>query len=211
MKKFTLITLLFTGMVLSLSAQTDKGKWLVGASIGVYSDTEQANPNADKVKTSEMYFQPSISYFISDDLAVGLLFASGSYKMQTASTVDEKSSSMLVAPSLRYYMPIGGNHFKFFGQLLVPFGTDKTTVASGADVDVKTQLMGVNLMPGFAFFPSSKISIEMSLGSIGFQTTKTGDAKSTNINVSMLGQEVYSDGFTGLGYPTIGFKLHLGK
>jgi hypothetical protein len=83
----------------------------------------------------------------------------------------------------------------------------------GAAVDKKTQTMGVNLIPGFAFFPSQKISIELNVGSIYFQTAKTGDKKSTTMGVSMLGEDLYanSDSFNQYNPVTIGIKFHLGK
>jgi len=197
--------------MMAMNSPTQQGKWLVGANIG-FSSFKDETAGVEGVKNNTLLFQPAISYFIKDDLALGLVLGLGSNKQQVAGVDNEKSSGLSVAPSLRYYMPIG-NRVKFYGQLLVPIGSEKTTLSGGAAVDVKTQTMGVNLIPGFAFFPSPKISIELNLGSIYFQTSKTGDEKETFMGVSMLGEDLYSNSYTFYNYNTssIGIKFHLGK
>jgi long-subunit fatty acid transport protein len=159
-----------------------------------------------------MTFQPAISYFIKDNLALGLVVGLASSKSQVAGVDDSKKTGLAVAPSVRYYMPIS-NRFKFYGQLLVPIGSEKTIVDQGATVDVKAQTMGVNLIPGFAFFPSQKISVELNVGSIYFQTAKSGDEKTTISGVSFLGEDLYYESatFNAFSKASIGIKFHLGK
>jgi len=197
--------------MMAMNSPTQQGKWLVGASIGFNSGKDET-AGVEGVKNNILLFQPAVSYFIKDDLAVGLVLGLASYKQQVAGVDNEKSSGLSIAPSVRYYMPIG-NRVKFYGQLLVPIGSEKTTLLGGAAVDVETQTMGVNLIPGFAFFPSSKISLELNLGSIYFQSAKTGDEKETNMGVSMLGEDLYqsSANFGSYNPATIGIKFHLGK
>ena len=197
--------------MMAMNSPTQQGKWLVGANIGFNSFKAEV-AGVEGVDTKLLLFQPAVSYFIKDDLAVGLVLGLASYKQQVAGVDDEKISGLSIAPSVRYYMPIG-NRVKFYGQLLVPIGSEKTTLAGGAAVDVKTQTMGVNLIPGFAFFPSQKISLELNLGSIYFQTAKTGDEKNTYMGVSMLGEDLYqSSANLGSYNPAIiGIKFHLGK
>jgi hypothetical protein len=195
----------------AMNSPTQQGKWLVGANIGFNSfKTEVAG--VEGPKTNTLLFQPAVSYFIKDDLAIGLVLGIGSKKRQLAGVDDLKISGLSIAPSVRYYMPIG-NRVKFYGQLLVPIGSEKTTLDGGVALDVKTQTMGVNLIPGFAFFPSQKISLELNLGSIYFQTAKTGDEKNTYMGVSMLGEDLYanSESFNLYNPVTIGIKFHLGK
>ncbi len=208
MKKLLLFAFVLTATAFTASAQTEKGKWLVGASIGVWSQSDDIPGQTYKEKESSMSFQPSVSYFINDDMAIGLLLGIGGYKYSEDVALD-KSSSMYVAPSFRYYLPIS-ERFKFFGQLLIPIGTNKTTLFNGNSADFKTQVVGVNIMPAFAFFPSKKVSIEMGLGSLYFYTSKTGDVKTNTFGLNMLGSEI-DRGEVDLGSPTIGFKLHLGK
>jgi outer membrane protein len=197
--------------MMTMNSPTQQGKWLVGANIGFNSYTGEV-AGVEGPKTNTLLFQPAVSYFIKDDLAIGLVVGLASYKQQLAGVDNEKSSGLSIAPSVRYYMPIG-NRVKFYGQLLVPIGSEKTTLLGGAAVDVKTQTWGVNLIPGFAFFPSQKISLELNLGSIYFQSAKTGDEKETNMGVSMLGEDLYarSSNFFDNNRTSIGIKFHLGK
>ncbi|MCX6166499.1 MAG: outer membrane beta-barrel protein [Sphingobacteriales bacterium] len=197
--------------MMTMNSPTQKGKWLVGANIGFNSFKGEV-AGVEEQKSNNLLVQPAVSYFIKDDLAVGLVLGVGSRNRQLAGVDDQKISSLSVAPSVRYYMPIG-NRVKFYGQLLVPIGSEKVTLDAGVAVDVKTQTMGVNLIPGFAFFPSQKISIELNLGSIYFQSAKTGDEKLTNMGINMLGEDIYSksDNFNNYNPATIGIKFHLGK
>lgn len=194
-----------------MSGPTSQGKWLVGASFGAGSSKTD---NAGAInKNSYLTFQPAVSYFIQDDLALGVVLGVGSWKTTIASVDDLKMSTLFVAPSVRYYMPIT-ERFKFFGLLLVPIGSEKQTLLNGAAVDLKTQVMGVELIPGFAFFPSRKISIEMNLGALSFQTQKTGDVKTNILGVSMLGENIFpgsSTFSTGASAAILGVKFHLGK
>ena len=197
--------------MMAMNSPTQQGKWLVGANIGISSYKDET-AGVEGAKGNFLVFQPAVSYFIKDDLAVGLVLGIGSSKEQQAGVDDYKESGLSVAPSVRYYMPIG-NRVKFYGQLLVPIGSEKTTLNNGVAVDVKTQTMGVNLIPGFAFFPSPKISLELNVGSIFFQTSKTGDYKQTTMGVSMLGQDLYStsNNFNFYNPVSMGIKFHLGK
>jgi long-subunit fatty acid transport protein len=197
--------------MMAMNSPTQQGKWLVGANIG-FNSSKDETAGVEGFKTNDLLFQPAVSYFIKDDLAVGFVVGLASHKQQVAGVDNEKSSGLSIAPSVRYYMPIG-NRVKFYGQLLVPIGSEKTTLDGGAAVDSKTQTMGINLIPGFAFFPSQKISIELNVGSIYFQTAKTGDEKETDMGVSMLGEDLFwsSPSFSTFNPATIGIKFHLGK
>ncbi|MFM6953753.1 MAG: hypothetical protein ACKOWL_02085 [Sphingobacteriaceae bacterium] len=197
--------------MMSMDGPTQKGKWLVGANLGIFS-YKHDDAAGTAYKTSTMVFQPAVSYFIQDNLALGLVLGIGSSKDISGGLDYGKSSGLSIAPSVRYYMPIS-NRFKFFGQLLVPIGSEKTTLDQGAVVDVKTQTMGVNLIPGFAFFPSQKISFELNAGSIYLQTFKTGADKYTYSGVTFLGENLFSgdNSFNFNAVPTIGIKFHLGK
>src|SRR3546814_13506607 len=69
------------------------------------------------------------------------------------------------APFARLYK--GDGNFKFFGQLSVPMGWG-TSKADGDKV-ANTQRYGVELAPGFAFFPTEKIGIEFSVRGLYYQ------------------------------------------
>ncbi len=181
---------------------TTKGKWLVGPSISIISTSQDDGTNV--FKTSSFGFQPEVGYFIKDQLSIGLGIGLGTNQTKEDGTAVEKHSSLFVAPTLRYYLSVSPK-FHFLGKLQVPFGTLKTTLSGGVDVDVKSTSLGVNAIPAFAFFPSSKISIEMSLGNLYFKSKKLGDNNDNSFGFAFLDQTTYE------GMPSFGVKWHLGK
>lgn len=195
-----------TPIALMPDSPTAKGKWLAGVSFGVNSSSSNVLGQSYKSKQNSMLFQPGLSYFIKDNLAVGLVLGFTSYKDES-DMVDEKSSGMFIAPSLRYYLPIT-NHFMLFGQLQIPVGASKTSINNGNVVDEKVQTFGVNISPSFAFFPTKKISIEMNLGTIFFQSKKYENSKSNDLGVAVFGGHILGDDFL-FSFPALGFSFHL--
>ncbi len=192
-----------------MGGPTSKGKWLLGASAGLFSQKEDNAGTIDKISSYSIL--PGVSYFIEDDLALGLMLGLGGSKLTSAGVAEDQSSMMLVAPTARYYVPIA-DRFKFYGNLSVPIGSRHTTLSAGNDVDVKMQVFGVEVRPGFAFFPSKKISVDLNFGSIYFLSEKVNDFKTTTIGVNLLGNDLAVDpdflAFTG---PQLGLKFHLGN
>ena len=192
-------------MDMSMGGPTSKGKWLVGPSLGFASSSEDDGNNT--VKTSTMSIQPELGYFIADDLSIGLSLAFGAEQIRVDGTASDKQSWMFVAPTLRYYLPIASK-FHFLGKLQVPIGSYKTTLDAGVDVDEKTTGFGVQAIPAFAFFPSNKIAIELSFGSLYFSSTKFGGTTQNDFGLAVLSDNDFR--FSN-GAPTLGVKWHFGK
>ncbi len=190
---------------MDMSSPTAKGKWLIGPALSISSDSD--DDGTTTTKETKMGFQSEIGYFISDDLSVGLGLAFGMQKSKVDGVDDNKASVLFVLPTLRYYMPITSK-FKFLGKLQVPVGSIKNTLQNGNAIDVKTTNFGVQVIPAFAFFPSNKISIEMTLGSLYFDSSKTGEVKTTSLGLDILNDNDHTAFITG---PTLGVKWHLGK
>ena len=225
MKKVVLSAVILTAVLMSATAQTKKampvktaqissmdmgsptakGKWLIGPALSISSDSD--DDGTTTTKQTKMGFQPEIGYFISDDLSVGLSFAVGSEQAKLDGDATDKTSSFLIAPTLRYYLPISPK-FQFLGKLQVPFGSVKTTLFEGNEVNVKSTLFGVQATPAFAFFPSNKISIEMAFGSLSFASLKADGITSSSFGLDLLNNDDLTGFITG---PTLGVKWHLGK
>jgi hypothetical protein len=190
---------------MDMSSPTAKGKWLVGPSFG-FNSTSYDDGNAT-IKQSYMDFQPEIGYFINDNISLGLSLALGADQVRVDGTATDKSSTFFVAPTLRYYLPISSK-FQFLGKLQVPVGANKTTLDSGVDVDEKSTQFGVQAIPAFVFFPSNKIAIEMTFGSLHFNSRKEGGVTENNFGLSILSDNNFD---YSLGAPSLGIKWHLGK
>lgn len=195
MKKLLLFAIVFTATAFTASAQTEKGKWLVGGGFTFASETDTDPNDIYKTKIKLFDFTPGASYFIMDDLALGLLiqFHSANYNENNE---PNKTTGFFVAPSLKYYLPIA-EWFKFFGELQIPVGSSKFEPFGG--VVQKSQIVEARLIPGFAFFPSKKISLEFGIGKMYYRTTKSGDIK-LNIFALEMAEDL-----------NVGLKFHLGK
>lgn len=197
MKKILLFTFVFAATIFTASAQTEKGKWLVGTSMEL-STYKSTDPN-EVYPSKEKYiqFNPEVGYFIKDNLALGLLMEIQNAKYQDINNDVFEYNSFLIGPSAKYYLPLA-KHFNFYSSLSIPFGSNirKDTGLS----DVKTQIARIELNPGFAFFPTNNIGIEFGLGRLRFESTKTGEEKTNAFTFGVLGNHM-----------SLGVKLHLGK
>lgn len=195
MKKLLLFAFVFVATAFTASAQTEKGKWLVGAGFEFGSQTIDDPNETYKTKAKLFDFSPGASYFIMDDLALGFFvqFHNTSYNPNNELS---KTTGFLAGPTMRYYLPIA-ERFKFFGELQIPIGSVKFEPFGGAEQ--KKQSVEARIIPGFAFFPSKKVSLEFGLGIMYFRTSKSGDIKDNEFGIAMV-QDV-----------NVGFKFHLGQ
>ncbi|WP_316810788.1 outer membrane beta-barrel protein [Pedobacter heparinus] len=168
MKKLLLSLVAVAGLAFSTQAQTEKGKFILGGSVGLNSTKVDGADKAD----FRFNVVPSAGYFVSDNFAVG---TGVGYNYNKQVSEGSLVQSFEVAPFGRYYVGLS-DQFKFFGQLSVPmnFGNvkdvDETTGDVGDKLGTTTQI-GVKLSPGFAFFPTKRIGIEVSVDGLGYQNT----------------------------------------
>src|SRR5690606_21565761 len=165
MKKLLLTLSAAVAVTFAANAQTEKGKIILGGSVSYdYSKVKDADAEAHALG-----ILPSVGFFVSDNFAIGTGIGYA-YEENTATTdifEGNKLSAFSVAPFARLYK--GDGDFKFFGQLSVPmaWGTAK---ADDADLG-NTASYGVQLAPGFAYFPTSRIGIELSVRGLYYENT----------------------------------------
>jgi hypothetical protein len=201
MKKLLLSLVAVSALAFSTQAQTEKGKIMVGGNLEFNSITSDAD--GAKANTS-FAVVPSAGYFVSDNFAIG---TGVGYEYSKVIDNAEKQA-FVVSPFGRYYANLSES-FKFFGQLAVPlkFGTTKDVDASG-DVGEKignSTSIGVALSPGFAFFPTPKVGIELSLNGLAYENFRQDDADGTNIKGQ--GYDAFSFG-TNFFAPRLGVQFH---
>ncbi|MGE6220560.1 outer membrane beta-barrel protein [Nubsella zeaxanthinifaciens] len=181
MKKLLLSLVAVAAITFGANAQTEKGKIILGGNVGFNSTKVDGAAKAD-VNFSVV---PSVGFFVGNNFAVG---TGVGYNYNKSVSTRNQNEAFEVAPFGRYYVNLT-DQFKFFGQLSVPlaFGTVKdvnTTGDTGAKLGTTTSI-GVNVAPGFAFFPNKKVGIEFSVNGLGYEnfTTKaenTGAKVKTN-------------------------------
>ncbi|ADY53219.1 hypothetical protein Pedsa_2677 [Pseudopedobacter saltans DSM 12145] len=199
MKKLILSIAVLSGLAFTTQAQTEKGNVILGGSVGFNTS------KAEGASKSDVNFNivPSVGYFLNDNFAIG---TGVGYQYDKSVSTKRQNEAFVVAPFGRYYVGLS-NQFKFYGQLSVPmeFGTDKSidnNGDTGAKIGTTTDI-GVNLAPGFAFYPTKRIGIELSVKGLGYEHTQFKDeatgAKAKN-NAFGLNADTFA--------PRIGVQFH---
>ncbi len=90
----------------TLSAQTNKGSFLIGGDASYTSSKNTVMGN--ETKQTQISINPTVGYFIIDNLVLGAsLPLSFSQSRSSGFQSDSKSSSITLGPLARYYVPIG--------------------------------------------------------------------------------------------------------
>lgn len=168
MKKLLLSIVAVAAFAFTTQAQTEKGTWMLGGNVG-FNSTKVSGAKKSDVSFSVV---PSVGYFVSNNFAIG---TGVGYKYDKAVSDKNLTQSFEVAPFGRYYVGLS-DQFKFFGQLSVPmsFGNLKALDADGnkgAKLGTSTNI-GVTVAPGFAFFPTKHIGIEVSVNGLEYAHTQ---------------------------------------
>ena len=179
MKKLFLTLSAAIAVTFAANAQTEKGKTILGGNVS-YDYTKVKDADAEG---HSLNIQPTVGFFVADNFAVGTGIGYG-YEENTglaaAFAGANKVGAFTVSPFARWYK--GDGDFKFFGQLSVPmaWGTAKQDDTKLGN----TESYGVAVSPGFAYFPTSKIGIELSVRGLYYQNTtlkpESGEKTSTN-------------------------------
>lgn len=162
MKKLFLTLSAAVALTFVANAQTEKGKTILGGNVSYdYSNIKDVDGNIQSFS-----ILPSVGVFVSDNVAVGLGIGY-TWNQDDDGTDKVKLGAFTAAPYARLYK--GDGDFKFFGQLSVPmaWGNSKAN-------DTKlgsSEQYGVELAPGFAYFPTDKIGIEFSVRGLYYQNT----------------------------------------
>lgn len=181
MKKLLLSLVAVAAFAVSSQAQTEKGKVMVGGNIGF------STSKVDGANKSDFNFRaiPSVGYFVSDNIAIG---TGVGYAYDKSVSTRNLNQAFEVAPFGRYYVGLS-DQFKFFGQLSVPmaFGNNKAVDVEGntGDKTASTTSIGAYVSPGFAFFPTKRVGIEVSVNGLGYNNYQvknelTGNKVKTN-------------------------------
>jgi Outer membrane protein beta-barrel domain len=199
MKKVLLSLVAVAALTFGAKAQTEKGKIILGGNVGISSSKTDGAPKSD----FSFSVVPNVGYFVGNNIAIG---TGVGYTYDKSVSTHEQNEAFVVAPFGRYYVNLS-DQFKFFGHLAVPmaFGTEKI-VNNNGDTGAKvasTTLIGVNLAPGFAFFPTKKVGIEFSVNGLSY-ANYTAKAEATGIKTKTNGFGLSANTFA----PKLGVQFH---
>jgi opacity protein-like surface antigen len=169
MKSIVTLALLFA-LFSNVTAQTEKGKFLLGGSSNftatfLKSQTETESYESDPVSVDTISFNPQIGYFIANGLAIGSMCL---FLIQPGRTDGDtfKTSSWLAGPFVRTYF--GGQNIKPFIQGSLGFGKSKRDFNYEhiylPDDITRFDLFGYELGGGTSFFITQHVAFEMAVG-----------------------------------------------
>lgn len=136
-------------------------------------------------KENAFQIAPKAGYFVSDNIAVGLMVAYQSNKVDFGSA-DATNDGFGVGAFGRYYFT-PASKFSLFGELGVNYMGYNNEYVVDTDgtyypADYKSKVFGAQLGAGMNYFVSSNFSIEAGVGVLGFSTDDNGGngAEKTN-------------------------------
>lgn len=215
MKKQLLTLVAVCAITIGANAQTEKGDNLIGGSLSI-SSSKTESPNYEK---RNFYgINPSYAHFFSKNLAIGLI-AGASYSKNLNNNYDSyynittirtsKQKSFSVGPVVRYYIDII-DKLKAFGQFSGTIGFVKTNeIYSGPynynlTPNAKFTQYNASLRPGFAFFPTKKLGIELGFSLLSYNKIDYDGQSPSN---TWYEAEAFDFGFN-TSNPFLGFNFH---
>lgn len=173
---------LLLGMLLlvsaALSAQTMQGQWMVGGDAG-FNSTTPVHDGTSGDATTTISINPTLGYFVIDNLAVGLNLG--------FTTVTDQGSQFVVGPLVRYYFVNLGESAKLFGQ--GRFNFVSTSPDQGDSVSGTQWGIGV----GLAWFLNPHVALEGILEYSSTTPNSDFDIKSNNIGFN-IGFQIHLGG-----------------
>ncbi|MBB6611716.1 hypothetical protein H7F15_11760 [Pontibacter sp. Tf4] len=216
MKKLFIVAVLGL-LCTSAFAQTLQGTKAVSGSfsVGMYANNQRSNNMAPSDYSHRfLRIEPSIGYFLKDNLEAGASLGFETNRTKSVQdggfsdfTEDSRTRGYSFSPYLKKYFSLTD---KFALSARVEAGVDmrktKTEFSSDYTVSTESDTKGyfAGISPGLTFFPTEKIGISTSFGSLGYSnsTTESGSFKSTS-------------GFFGLNLSSstlsFGFSYHFSR
>lgn len=182
MKKLFLSLIAMIAMTVAVNAQVEQGSFTVGGNVGFNTFSSDADNSDDA--TSSFFIVPDVSYFVSDNIALGLGVGYENYSVKVDDDNKANAGIFRIEPYGRYYKSFGGSDkFYFFGELRVNlgFGSSKVTALGTENDGPSFTTIGAALSPNFAFFPSEKFAIEFGFQGITFETSSAKDGNDEDL------------------------------
>ncbi|MCB2410451.1 outer membrane beta-barrel protein [Hymenobacter lucidus] len=225
-------------------AQIAPGTILLGGTMRYSAQSREGTlANTDQTvklaQTNQFTISPTVGYFLSENLAVGLnlsyshlkttdyqyivavpVSGSGLGSVIKNGRIESKGPSFSVGPVARYYAFVG-EKAAFFGQLGAGFWGDRTEskpedVLVGSPSSARSTGSGyyAQLAPGFVFFPTPKFGLEVSLQGLMYQRGESKTEITSSIQPKPVSQESTNSSFAaglGLSNLQIGAAFYLGR
>lgn len=208
MKKIIIVIALVCLCNTIVQAQISKGSVLLGGGLSV--ESVQAEYDGEELGSeSSLSFGPSIGYFVSDGIAVGLNLSIVNQRSSEDDfdfgTYEVETSAIGIGPFIRFYKASSNENFAFFAQGSLSFISGSTKESYDGDSD-KAKLKGLDvaISPGFAYFFNERWSAELLFRGIAY-TSLTPDKRNDELKLTTI--TIGLDSLT----PTLGLRVYLGQ
>lgn len=142
----------------------------LGGNVSFSHSTQQEETSASKTTSTEFQLNPSIGYYFQDNVVFGIGLGIGSSKSDFS-----KSTSFFPSIFNRYYFNLT-EEFKFYLHTRTGIQWSKYEPDFGANE--KTTYFVLGTSPGISYAITPKMSLGVSVGSLGFTSSKTIDSES---------------------------------
>ena len=142
-----------------------KGDVFVSGALTFGSDSKISN-----YKQDNFVFAPSVGYFVTDNIALGVNLNLGSGSVQATSSSGTNKTSTFAAGLAGRYFFTPASQFTLFTELGVALGSIKSTPAIGNVTKVNS--FGVALTPGLNYFVSKNFSLETKIAVLSYVSAK---------------------------------------
>ncbi|HYF67041.1 MAG TPA: outer membrane beta-barrel protein [Ohtaekwangia sp.] len=208
MKKLLIVSVIACCVFGKVHAQISQGAFLLGGGIS-HESTKMEFDGEEIGDELSFSFGPSLGYFVTDGIAVGLNLSIVNEKAREDDfdfgPYEVTSSAIGIGPFVRLYKASSNENFAFFaqGSISYIFGDQKETFDGDSD---KTKFNGLDvaISPGFAYFFNERWSAEFLFRGIAYTSltpdTEMDDFKQTTITI----------GLDSLS-PTLGLRVYFGQ
>jgi len=197
-KSFSIVLLCATASIAHAQSPIKAGTVALGGSINYSHNSDEVSSNtgyrngsySSSYSNNILSLSPEASYFVSDNLSVGL---SLNYSIQEISfssspnsggTSYRDATSFRVGPFVRYYKMLT-DQFGFTGTLGAGYEHDKQPAQTSNSVALKSNGFYAALTPGVIFLPIPKLGIGASIGGLGYTRLNVEpETSATNTNSS---------------------------
>ncbi len=145
----------------NIYGQTEKGKWLVGNSIGLmsigYASTSFSVANISLASSSEAFrigFSPNVGYFILDNMSISIR-GNYSYQSYAPRGVGLKVKSVMIGPRINYFIKLNSKLSLYF----TASGLFGSNIVYVQNIEQKGGIQSYIFSTGLAYFLSDNVSI----------------------------------------------------
>lgn len=185
-------------------AQGTIGMKYVGGSIGFNTQKASSSQLANSQKESGFYFNPSLGWFIKNNLVGGIEFyINNSHSESGNPATSTKRNSLGFGVFGRNYQNLGKGFFLFAHHNLT-YSTDRYdyTVSGTSQSKSSGYSLQTNLYPGLSYAIKKKLLVETSMGNLFYagysHSNNPGNSQNSDLSINRFSMGVNANAFSSI-------------